>query len=107
MAEPCAPQPKQWTDFSGTDKPLRWVRDAGSQISAQLAFLLPGRDSEHAVNLRVLRRLLGWGGMSRLMLRLRESGLRVAGYKPVAAGSGTRSTIRRQPGKGGESAICP
>mgnify|MGYP001821746940 FL=1 len=67
-----APQPKQWTDFSGIDKPLRWVRDAGSQISAQLAFLLPGRDSEHAVNLRVLRRLLGWGGMSRLMLRLRE-----------------------------------
>ncbi len=33
---------------------------------------IPGRDSEHAVNLRVLRRLLGWGGMSRLMLRLRE-----------------------------------
>jgi predicted Zn-dependent peptidase len=51
---------------------LRWVRDAGSQVSLQLAFLLPGRDSEHAVNLRVLRRLLGWGGMSRLMLRLRE-----------------------------------
>jgi len=67
-----APPPKKWTDFSGTDKPLRWVRDAGSQISMQLAFLLPGRDSEHAVNLRVLRRLLGWGGMSRLMLRLRE-----------------------------------
>ncbi len=67
-----APQPKQWTDFADTGKPLRWVRDAGSQISMQLAFLLPGRDSEHAVNLRVLRRLLGWGGMSRLMLRLRE-----------------------------------
>jgi len=67
-----APAPKAWTDFSGTDRPLRWVRDAGSQISLQLAFLLPGRDSAHAVNLRVLRRLLGWGGMSRLMLRLRE-----------------------------------
>jgi len=67
-----APQPKAWTDFSGTGKTLRWVRDAGSQVSLQLAFLLPGRDSEHAVNLRVLRRLLGWGGMSRLMLRLRE-----------------------------------
>jgi predicted Zn-dependent peptidase len=66
------PAAKIWTDFSGTDKPLRWVRDAGSQVSLQLAFLLPGRDSEHAVNLRVLRRLLGWGGMSRLMLRLRE-----------------------------------
>ena len=51
---------------------LRWVRDAGSQISLQLAFLLPGRQSEHAVPLRILRRLLGWGGMSRLMLRLRE-----------------------------------
>jgi predicted Zn-dependent peptidase len=67
-----APGPKAWTDFSGTDKTLRWVRDAGSQVNLQLAFLLPGRDSEHAVNLRVLRRLLGWGGMSRLMLRLRE-----------------------------------
>jgi predicted Zn-dependent peptidase len=66
------PSPKAWTDFSGTDKPLRWVRDAGSQVSLQLAFLLPGRDSEHAVNLRVVRRLLGWGGMSHLMLRLRE-----------------------------------
>jgi predicted Zn-dependent peptidase len=64
--------PKAWIDFSGVAKPLRWVRDAGSQVSLQLAFLLPGRDSEHAVNLRVLRRLLGWGGMSRLMLRLRE-----------------------------------
>jgi predicted Zn-dependent peptidase len=67
-----APRPKQWTGTPGPDKSLRWVRDAGSQVSVQLAFLLPGRDSDHAVNLRVLRRLLGWGGMSRLMLRLRE-----------------------------------
>lgn len=67
-----SPPPKGWTDFSGSSRPLRWVRDAGSQVSLQLAFLLPGRDSDHAVNLRVLRRLLGWGGMSRLMLRLRE-----------------------------------
>ncbi len=66
------PAAKAWTDFSGTDRPLRWVRDAGSQVSLQLAFLLPGRDSKHTANLRVLRRLLGWGGMSRLMLRLRE-----------------------------------
>ncbi|MGK2906523.1 MAG: M16 family metallopeptidase [Desulfuromonadales bacterium] len=74
-----APAPKAWTDFSGTARPLRWVRDAGSQVSLQMAFLLPGRNSEHAVNLRVLRRLLGWGGMSRLMLRLREeSGLTYA-----------------------------
>jgi predicted Zn-dependent peptidase len=67
-----APKPKIWSDFSEKDKTFRWVRDAGSQVNMQLAFLLPGRDSEHAVNLRVLRRLLGWGGMSRLMLRLRE-----------------------------------
>jgi predicted Zn-dependent peptidase len=66
------PRPKQWTGSPGPDKSLRWVRDAGSQISVQLAFLLPGRDNEHTVNLRVLRRLLGWGGMSRLMLKLRE-----------------------------------
>jgi len=66
------PAPKAWSGFSGAKRSFRWVRDAGSQVSLQLAFLLPGRDSEHAVNLRVLRRLLGWGGMSRLMLRLRE-----------------------------------
>jgi predicted Zn-dependent peptidase len=66
------PAAKAWTDFSAPDRALRWVRDAGSQVSLQMAFLLPGRTSEHAVNLRVLRRLLGWGGMSRLMLRLRE-----------------------------------
>jgi predicted Zn-dependent peptidase len=48
------------------------VRDTGSQVSLQLAFLLPGRDDVRATDLRVLRRLLGWGGMSRLMLRLRE-----------------------------------
>lgn len=69
---PAAPPAKPWTDFSTRGRALRWVRDAGSQVSLQLAFLLPGRDSEHSTNLRVLRRLLGWGGMSRLMLRLRE-----------------------------------
>ena len=67
-----APQPKAWASPADAGTCLRWVRDAGSQISVQLAFLLPGRDSVHAVNLRVLRRVLGWGGMSRLMLRLRE-----------------------------------
>ena len=67
-----APPPKAWTGTPGTEPQLRWVRDAGSQLSLQLAFLLPGRQSEHAVPLRILRRLLGWGGMSRLMLRLRE-----------------------------------
>lgn len=69
-APPPAPQP--WTAPAGGGPRLCWVRDNGSQISLQLAFQLPGRDSSHAVNLRVIRRLLGWGGMSRLMLRLRE-----------------------------------
>ncbi len=67
-----APAPRPWAGPIENPRRLRWVRDAGSQVSLQLAFLLPGRNSEHAVNLRVLRRLLGWGGMSRLMLRLRE-----------------------------------
>jgi len=67
-----APAARAWLGATCSPAPLRWVRDAGSQVSLQLAFLLPGRDSKHAVNLRVLRRLLGWGGMSRLMLRLRE-----------------------------------
>lgn len=64
--------PKPWVEPVRMQSQLRWVRDAGSQVSLQLAFLLPGRSSEHAVNLRVIRRLLSWGGMSRLMLRLRE-----------------------------------
>jgi len=65
------PEAKPWQEKQ-PHKRTRWVRDAGSQVSMQLAFLLPGRTSEHVVNLRVLRRVLGWGGMSRLMLRLRE-----------------------------------
>lgn len=66
------PPPRPWTGpFDGAPA-MRWVRDAGSQLGLQLAFILPGRESEHTVRLRVLRRLLGWGGMSRLMLRLRE-----------------------------------
>ncbi len=67
---PRAPQP--WCAPAGGGPKLAWVRDNGSQISLQLAFQLPGRDHPQAVNLRVIRRLLGWGGMSRLMLRLRE-----------------------------------
>lgn len=65
-------QPRLWTTAPSSGPALRWVRDAGSQVSLQLAFQLPGRDTSHAVNLRVLRRVLGWGGMSRLMIRLRE-----------------------------------
>jgi len=64
-ARPCGPP-------AGTGPRCAWVRDPGSQVSVQLAFRLPGRTSPHAVNLRVIRRLLGWGGMSRLMLCLRE-----------------------------------
>lgn len=67
-----APPPRLWIDTADSGPRLGWVRDNGSQVSLQLAFRLPGRDDPHAVNLRVIRRLLGWGGMSRLMLRLRE-----------------------------------
>lgn len=49
-----------------------WVKDADSQVNLQLAFRVPGRSSSHAVPLRLLRRVLSWGGTSRLMLRLRE-----------------------------------
>jgi predicted Zn-dependent peptidase len=66
------PAPRPWCAPAGGGPRLAWVRDNGSQISLQLAFQLPGRDNPHAVNLRVIRRLLGWGGMSLLMLRLRE-----------------------------------
>jgi len=66
------PAPRPWVTPAGSGPRLRWVRDTGSQVSVQVAFRLPGRNSPHNVNLRVLRRLLGWGGMSRLMLRLRE-----------------------------------
>lgn len=66
------PKPRTFHPHSRPANSLRWVRDAGSQISMQWAFLLPGRENKHAVNLRVLRRVLGWGGMSRLMVKLRE-----------------------------------
>jgi predicted Zn-dependent peptidase len=49
------------------------VHDSDSQVSVQFAFRLPGRQSPHAVSLRVLRRILSGGGTSRLMLRLRET----------------------------------
>ena len=69
---PPAPLPTPWIDPVESGPRSCWVRDNGSQVSLQLAFALPGRNSTHAVNLRVIRRLLGWGGMSRLMLKLRE-----------------------------------
>jgi len=50
-----------------------WVRDSDSQASLQLALRLPwGRHHQHAPALRLWRRILSWGGGSRLMLRLRE-----------------------------------
>jgi len=50
-----------------------WVNDSTSQLTVQMAYPLPGRDSEHALGLRVLRRILSGGVASRLMLRLRET----------------------------------
>lgn len=50
-----------------------WVNDSASQLTVQLAFPLPGRESEHALRLRILRRILSGGVTSRLMLRLRET----------------------------------
>lgn len=61
-----APQPKP------TGPQTVWVKDSDSQISIQLAFRLPGRNDPRTLHLRVLRRLLSWGGSARLTLRLRE-----------------------------------
>ncbi len=49
-----------------------WVFDSDSQINLQLAFPLPGRNHASTLAVRLLRRLLSWGGGSRLPLRLRE-----------------------------------
>jgi len=49
-----------------------WVVDSSSQVNLQLALLCPGRAGADAFALRIWRRLLSWGGTSRLMLRLRE-----------------------------------
>ena len=76
LAEWEGPSPKPARPWKTAEKEMgpdvRWVRDAGSQVAMQFAFRLPGRDDEHAVDLRIWRRVLGWGGMSRLMMRLRE-----------------------------------
>ncbi|HEY7747025.1 MAG TPA: pitrilysin family protein [Desulfuromonadales bacterium] len=60
------------SDGQGSPETI-WVHDSDSQVSVQFAFRLPGRQSPHAVPLRVLRRILSGGGTSRLMLRLRET----------------------------------
>jgi len=49
-----------------------WVEDPDSQVMIQLAFALPGRDVADLVPLRMLRRVLGGSGPTRLMQRLRE-----------------------------------
>ncbi|MDA3903378.1 MAG: pitrilysin family protein [Desulfuromusa sp.] len=49
-----------------------WVLDSDSQIGLQLAFRLPGRPDERTLAIRLLRRILSWGGGARLSLRLRE-----------------------------------
>ncbi len=49
-----------------------WVYDSDSQVSLQLAFRLPGRQDERTLSIRLLRRILSWGGGARLSLRLRE-----------------------------------
>ncbi len=49
-----------------------WVYDSDSQVSLQLAFRLPGRHDERTLAVRLLRRILSWGGGARLALRLRE-----------------------------------
>lgn len=49
-----------------------WVEDSSSQLALQLAYRLPGRNHADAMALRLLRRILSWGGNSRLMRRLRE-----------------------------------
>ncbi len=50
----------------------RWVYDTDSQVSLELAFPLPGRNAEATLAIRMLCRILSWGGGARLNLRLRE-----------------------------------
>lgn len=51
---------------------LDWVKDSDSQLTLQLAWRTGGRAHPHAADLRVLRRMLGEGGASLLMQKLRE-----------------------------------
>jgi len=55
------------------DQPqFSWVEDADSQVVVQLAFALPGREGAALIPLRLMRRVLGGSGATRLMQRLRE-----------------------------------
>ncbi|MFW6387362.1 MAG: M16 family metallopeptidase [Thermodesulfobacteriota bacterium] len=59
-----------------TGPKMDWVKDSDSQLTLQMAWRTQGRQHEHAPGLRVLRRMLGEGGASLLMQKLREdSGL--------------------------------
>jgi predicted Zn-dependent peptidase len=50
-----------------------WAPDSSSQLSLQFALQLPwGRKVDESFTMRIWRRILSWGGTSRLMLRLRE-----------------------------------
>ncbi|MCD6582719.1 MAG: insulinase family protein, partial [Desulfuromusa sp.] len=59
-------------DIAKEDPESCWVQDSDSQIGLQLAFRLPGRQDERTLAVRLLRRILSWGGGARLSLRLRE-----------------------------------
>jgi len=65
---PVVPAPK----MVDTKPESCWVYDSDSQVSLQLAFRLPGRQDERTLAVRLLRRILSWGGGARLSLRLRE-----------------------------------
>ncbi|NOY12824.1 MAG: insulinase family protein [Deltaproteobacteria bacterium] len=62
--------PAPQIDSSGPQ--AQWVSDSDSQIALQLAFPLAGRQDPRTLPLRLLRRLLSWGGGARLTQRLRE-----------------------------------
>jgi predicted Zn-dependent peptidase len=59
-------------EITASGPEVLWVADSDSQVSLQFAFPLAGRQDDRALPLRLLRRLLSWGGGARLPLRLRE-----------------------------------
>jgi len=64
---PASPLPEQGRPQSC------WVHDSSSQLNLQFALQIPwGRSHPDSFALRIWRRILSWGGTSRLMLRLRE-----------------------------------
>lgn len=69
-AEPTPPLPAPHPETTGPQ--IVWVKDSDSQLNIQLAFRVPGRDDPRTLHLRILCRLLSWGGSARLTLRLRE-----------------------------------